>query len=244
MRIWFLSALLLMIAPIISAQDAIEIAPGEPVTVQVNAEAPALLTFVGAANERFTLTTEALGDEPIDTVLEVLTPQMQQLAYSDDRLLADGQIDRNAHLTDLFLPEVGLYTIRVDSFNGVSEGEVVISLEALPRSEAEIEDLDSATRIQTKLRQGEVFSYSITLEAEAQLTITARDLSGTLDPIIHLRDEAGAILASNDDHTSDDLTLNLFDAQIVDFGIGDSSIVQLEVLDFLGRAGDIEIRIE
>lgn len=244
MRRFLLCMSVLLLALVINAQEVLEIEFDAPLTVEVRADDPALLTFAGTAATRISLSTETLGDEPMDTVLEVLTPEMQQLAYSDDRLLEDGAIDRNAHLTDLLLPKDGLYTVRVDSFNGVSEGMVEVVLLSEPPFETAPEEIDAGLVIQTKLRPSDIFTYTLDLDAEAVLTITARDLSGTLDPVIYLRDETNMIVASNDDHDSTNTSLNILDAQITDFTIEAAGSYQLEVLDFLGRAGEIEILVQ
>jgi hypothetical protein len=50
------------------------------------------------------------------------------------------------------------------------------------------------------------------------------------------------VLAQNDDHASTNLTLDIFDAQIV-YDAPDDAPLTIELREFLGRAGLIELVI-
>ena len=51
------------------------------------------------------------------------------------------------------------------------------------------------------------------------------------------------LLALNDDHGSGDLTLNVLDAKLAEIGAGVGQY-QLQVSDFSGAAGTVELTIE
>lgn len=225
------------------AQEPPDLSADEPLTVQVTAEEPALLTYLGMAGQHIRVTTQVEDSDLFDSVLELLTPAGQQLAYSDDQLREDGTLERNAQLL-VRLPEDGRYTIRVDSFNGVSTGAVTVELNVLPDFEVTVTEADDRSVITVNMLAGVAFTYPLDLPAAAQVTITARDLSGTIDPILTLRDAAGDMLASNDDHNSADTRLNIFDAQLVDVPLAAPGRYEIEVADFLGRVGTVEVTIQ
>lgn len=235
--------LMLCVGIVAQAQHDTTLTLGESVTVQVTADDPAMLEFEGQAGQYLSLMASAQDAQQLDPVLEVLTPQMRQLAYSDDSRTRDDSISKEAQITALHLPEDGVYTVRVDSFNGVSEGAVEVILTQVDIFDTTLDVTAAQTTIISKLPEDTIFSHSYALEADAPISITVRDLSGTLDPVLRVHDRDGALLALNDDHATTDTTLNVFDAQIRDFTLADATDIRLEVVDFLGRAGTIEVII-
>ena len=214
-----------------------------PIQVQVTADKPGVLIYENSTSGSvFTIETRALS-EAFDSVVWVVDVDNHLLAYNDNALVS-GEIETNAYLANLTLIEAGRYTIYVDSFNGVSEGEVEVVLREHDIFAVVVEETDNATIITASLPEDSVFAYPLVLEAPEILTITARDISGTLDPYLRIVDSSGNILISNDDHHSTDLTLNLFDAQIAEWEAPENATYTIEVLDFLGRAGEIEVQIE
>jgi len=141
------------------------------------------------------------------------------------------------------LPEAGTYYIRIDSFNGVSEGEVEVTISIADKFIPATIEEDTTTQITLRLPPSKVFDYSLSVEAGDLLMIRAHDLSGMIDPVLLLLDEDGNILAQNDDHGTDDLTLDTFDAQISDFAIESDGVLTVQVYDFLGREGSVELTI-
>jgi len=234
---------------ITAAQDAPTITLDEPQTVTLNADAPAMLIYSAEESHYITVTTRAIsgGDDLPDTVLEVLTLDYERLAYDDDTVFVENGeivIQRDAQLPDLLLPEPGDYRIRVDSFNGVSEGEVEVLVTLADKFTPTIETDENTTTIQARLPLAKVFTYDISVEAGEQLTLTARDATGAIDPVLRLLDESGAIIAENDDHQSDDLRLNAFAARIAGYNVDADGVLTVQVFDFMGREGSIEIWIE
>lgn len=233
-----------------SAQEMPMLQPGTPITLTLTADAPALLQFEGQAGAVVSLSAAAVeGDEAaLDTTLAVIAPDGAQIAYDDDthRISDTGEtlIERDAQLPALRLPLDGVYTVRVDSFNGVSEGAVRVSLRVVADPFAQqIETTGDTTRIALTLPAQAVYQRRLSLEAGAQVTITARDTAGTLDPLLRLRDAQGDIVAQNDDHATGDPSLNVLDAQITAWTVPAGGDYTLEVLDFVGAAGTLHLTI-
>ena len=93
------------------------------------------------------------------------------------------------------------------------------------------------------LRPHTPFTCWLELDEAGTLTASARDTSGTLDPVLRLFDADMNLLALNDDHGSGDLTLNVLDAKLAEIGAGVGQY-QLQVSDFSGAAGTVELTIE
>lgn len=230
---------LLLFAPG-QTQEHIPITLDEPVEVSVVALAPTTLLYEAQQDGYVTIDVRALeeGDAALDSVLWVLDAESRWLAYDDN-----GGVGSNARLEHLWLP-AGTYTLVVDSFSGVGEGRLQVQITASSPYEAEESETEDGLQIAATLPENRVFRYEIDLRAGERLTITVRDTSGTLDPLLRLRDASGTLLASNDDHDSSDLTLNVLDARIVGWDVPAAGTYRIEVLDFLGHSGEFLLRIE
>lgn len=185
-----------------------------------------------------TVSVHARSLEPegtLDTVVYVLAADGTALAFNDD---AGGTSD--SHIAHVTLPP-GVYTVRVNSFNGVSAGQVALSIEPVDIFEAQVETQDGQTRISAALPRFAVYRYRFDGRANARVSITVRDTSGTLDPVLALKQADGRLLARNDDHNSASLLLNVLDSQISDFALPHTGEYILEVVDFLGAAGTFEL---
>jgi hypothetical protein len=247
---------------------------GEMQTVMVNAETMVMLTYEAPEAQWVQITTRAHtpeGDDlPVDTILIVRSDDEDVLAYVDDTLIvtddatSEGGIptlQNNARISALYLPSTGDYTVSVDSFNGVSEGAVDVTLfvvdafNPMPIEDIENEDAESSdaeNSIAITLPPARAYQQSITLGAGEALLISARDVQGDIDPILTLYDGAGAMLAQNDDHQSllddvpeiaPDLTLNNLDARLFYRNTSDQSLtLMFETRDFLGRTGTIHLK--
>jgi hypothetical protein len=238
--------------------DTQSIQPDGTRIVDISAVAPALLTYDSAGDELIDIRTRALNtpaqDSALDTTLAVIAPDGQLLAYNDDTLLppiepntegpdAAPRLQRDAELTALYLPQAGAYTLRVDSFNGVSAGQAEVTLTQATLSETISTD-DTAETRRVYLLAGRSHREALELAADSRVTISAQDASGTLDPLLRLIAPDGRVIASNDDHNSDDLTLNVFDAQIRAVLPGTAGRYTVEIRDFTGAAGVILLHMQ
>ena len=183
-------------------------------------------------------------ENPIDTTLQVIDPDGKPLAFNDDHhTQRDDLAATDSVLENLQLTAVGTYTLRLNSFNGVSKGQVELVFEPGDIYEAAIQDDGDTTIITAKLPAFGRYTYTFSSEGSETLTITARDTSGTLDPLLRLRDPSGEVVAFNDDHAAFNLSLDTFDAQIVDFAVAEAGEYSVEVTDFAGRVGTFELTI-
>jgi len=218
----------------IHAQEALVI--GNIASVAVGADAPTSLTFAGVTGETVLISTRADASDELDTVLRLIAPSGFQIAYNDDTLLADGT-ERNAQLL-VTLPEDGEYTLLVDSFNGVSEGITQVTLEKLNPFG------DDVLRI--VLLSNRVYASAMVVKVEggevARFVIRVRDLNGGLDPTLRVYDADGSLIARADDQNSQ-TTLNSLDVFLVLEELS-AGTYTLEITDFLGRAGELELIVE
>lgn len=232
--------MLFVLVLVLQAQEIDHLVLDEALRIQLAPDAPVQLLYVADNPQTVNISARAVSDadDAPDAVLWILDSADQLLAYNDN--YGD---DSNARIEDLYLPHAGSYTIYVDSFNGVSEGQVEVFIEAHNRFNEEIESGDNSMLIRATLPEDSIYLHEIEFSAEETITIRVRDTSGTLDPYLRVLNSAGEVLVLNDDHHSADTTLDIFDARIADWTVPDDGLYQIEVRDFLGRAGDFELII-
>lgn len=229
------------------AQGTPNLEPDTPLVVSITADEPAVVIYESPGDEVLDFSVRALSDD-LDTTLALLGPDDELLAYNDDTLVQDDagnpQVQRNPQLDAVYLAQAGRYRLRVDSFNGVGEGEAELLVSASPSvmllGAAGTEDTQVYA---VRLLAGARAIIELDLSAGQRLTLTARDTSRTLDPVLRLSDAAGVMLAENDDHGSADLTLDVLDAQITDVEIVSDGTYQVMVWDFMGAAGRLELQV-
>jgi hypothetical protein len=245
MRRVCLILLLLLTLPLSAQEDnARPLTLNDEAVVTVVVDAPAILTLDNAtAGAVITITARAVDGTQVDPVLWLVDSEARLLAYNHNTLAADGLIDVAAAITNLVLPTAGLYTIYVDSFNGVSTGEVEVTIRETDRFNIIVDETGSLHVMRLSLPEDSIFVYPITVQQGDIMTITVRDGNRQLDPYIRIVNSNGVPVMSNDDHTSADLSLNIFDARITDWQVPADDTYMLEVSDFLGRAGNVLLEI-
>jgi hypothetical protein len=245
MRRVCLILLLLFIFPLQAQEnDARPLTLNDEAVVTVAADAPVTLTLDNdTAGAVITITARAVDSTQVDPVLWLVDREARLLAYNHNTLTDEGLIDVAAAIPNLVLPTAGLYTIYVDSFNGVSTGEVEVTIRETDRFNVVVEETGSLHVMRLTLPEDSIFVYPITVQEGDSITITVRDGNRQLDPYIRIADSNGNPIVSNDDHASDDLSLNIFDARIADWQVPTDDTYMLEVSDFLGRAGNVLLEI-
>lgn len=236
--IWWVIILFYMVFVAIAQDIAIEV--DSPITVTIG-ESPAWLSYDGSAGEIITLSTlTTVTSTAPDTTIEILYPDGHRLDYVDDVVLADGTVKSDAVLQDIELPVDGIYRVRIDSFNGVSDGDVEVILQQ-PANAYNVITADVLCIVTGDVADQLV--YTLDVEADRSVSIVARDASNTIDPVLWVYTEEGKLLAFNDDHQSNDLTLNVLDAKIEDLMIATDHQLTFVVRDYLGREGRVELII-
>jgi len=243
--------LTLSCARFVLAQDFDFIIVDEPRTVNITPNRPAQLIYEAQhAHEVISIQTQALtskDDFPLDTVITLLNPALQQIAYNDDVRVSNGnedpQIIRDARLENIQLGEIGQYTLVIDSFNGVSTGEVEVTVNHSNPFDEQIIEIDDTLQIIAELPSGFVYTYVFDAVVGDTFTFTARDIANTIDPLLRILDEQGNVLSWNDDHESADTRLNVLDARIAAWEAAESGQYLITVIDFLGKSGKFELTI-
>ena len=211
-----------------------------PILFSLDGKTPAFFDYVGQTDETITITLRATSDldaQLNNPILEIWDIHGKRMAYNDN--FPNEANPRDAQLSNIRLTETGIYTIRADTYGGVFAGEFEITITSSDPFEKQITDDDMIFY----LPRYAIFGESVTFKAGDVVTITAQDLSGTLDPFLWITTPDGAIIAENDDHTSADFGLGLLDSRITDLTIPQTGDYQIHVRDFLGRAGHIRLTI-
>lgn len=219
------------------------IEPGETMTVELDGSGPVLLALAGAAGDVLTITARGPADDdnPLnDPVLAVLRENGMWLAYNDNHRGngEDGSLRPvDARLTDLTLPADERYLIRVDTYSGIYAMPVTVSVDQGELYALTVDQSEAGLiRIEAALPAHRPFTYVLDLEAGTAWTITAQDSDGMLDPLLIVTGPDDEIIAQNDDHDSDDLTLNAFDSRLR-LPVDTAGRYRVTVRDFLGRSG-------
>lgn len=230
--------------------------PADPLTldesrvVMLDGNGPALLEFAAVSGDVVTIIARTLepdnGErEARNVVVDVLDESGVRLAYNDNHFLDnDDLLPTDAAIEKLILPESGTYTIRVNTYGGIFLGEVEVTLLEADLYEAAITESDGLLTITALLPAHQRYTYMFEVAVGDVLQITARDTSGTLDPVLRLVDDSGALIAFNDDHGTASTELDVFDAMLRDVMIEAGGRYTVIVGDFLGRAGAFELEIE
>ncbi len=213
---------------------------GETFVLSITADNRASIDYVVENKAEYvTIQAHSIEDEAelLDPVMWVVDSQNHLIAYNDN--FSD---DNSTGVENLFLPP-DRYTIWIDSFNGVSEGEVEVQIEpANPFNEVSSVNDDGVITIDVRLPEDAIYRYMLELSENDIVTISVRDTSGTLDPYLSILENNSPLL-SNDDHQSSDSTLNRLDSRISEWHVLSDNTYIIEVRDFLGNAGEFELVI-
>jgi hypothetical protein len=202
--------------------------------IPISAEAPGLRWHPARPGVPIQITATAVdaGENTPDLVLWLVLDG-RVVAYNDNQ----GESSNPSII--LMSPEDAVYSIYIDSFNGVSTGTAEVLVTLLdPFNLQTLEESDDLTQLSLHLPESQIFRHVFL--ASGDVSISAKDLSGNLDLYIRLYvDEQ--VIAVNDDHNSEDSTLGQFDSWL-SLSL-ETEFYMLEVRDFLGNAGQIEITI-
>lgn len=234
MRLHIVLLLFLGIASLATAQDTAEIVieADETITVSVSADAPAQVIYQPETVPQYIMITAESANEAFDPVVWVIDAEDRLRAYNNN---VEGT---QAQINNLLLSEDG-YTIYVDSFNGVSTADVELTITVVDPFEETITEENLTTEISFTLLEDTIYAYTFQATTEQTITITAQDVSGLLDPFLQITDASGEVITHNDDHASADLTLDTLDARISDWRVPAGGLYTIEIIDFLGRSGEI-----
>jgi hypothetical protein len=220
----------------------------QPLTVALSAAQPVTLTYRVETPQRVTI--RAVGLDGTDPVLLLFNQEGRLLAYRDDVSAGDS----SAVLQQIDLA-IGAYQLWVDSFSGLLDGRVEVTLTPIDLDARPVSTSRFPFALQLPLPHNESQRISFRGTVGQRITVTARDLSGDLDLRLLLYNDAGNILAENDDHQPSETQqnevqqeetarLNLLDAQIMQFSLPSDGIYTLAISDFLGTQGEFELTFQ
>lgn len=207
-----------------------------PIRFELDGISPQFFYYAGTRGEIVTITMTSLSnvDDALNNpILEIWDVTGKRIAYNDDR----SHDDRNAQLAHIRLLYDGDYTIRADTYGGIYAGEFEITI----RRSDPFRQIEIPNGLDFDLPPYSIFTDTLRLQAGDILTISAQDLSDTLDPLLWITAPDGRRIAQNDDHTSSDLALGVLDAQIADLNIITTGDYTIHVRDFLGRNGRVRL---
>ncbi len=227
-------------------QTGLTITDGAPVVISlVGGQGAIDLFYTAAEAQTINVTARSVTPGAIDTTLQVLTADNDNLGFNDDHeTRRDDLSNRDSVLEDVELPDAGVYIIRVTSFTGASTGSVEVTLEVSERGG--IGEISEPVVVNERLRSNRTFETTFEGNEGDVVTITVRDLpddDADIDPLVTLLDEDGEVLAENDDHENRDTTLDLFDARIENFILPSDGTYTIEVDDYFGDPGEFELTI-
>ncbi len=204
--------------------------PGVIVGGILSQDAPAQdWTFNGIAGQVVTFTAiDATGQGTLDVAIRLLAPNEIEEIYNDDQGGEDPIAALDAQITNHILAASGSYKVRVETVAGsgtyqlgmVEDRLFNLSLDGATQLEGQIQPALPAQRWLFEGQAGQVFT--ITMQAE----------TGTLDPLLRLWDEDGAMVAENDDAADSALGKN---AQIVQVSLPTAGTYTLEAGRFSGE---------
>ncbi|PJF23045.1 MAG: hypothetical protein CUN56_02885 [Phototrophicales bacterium] len=228
-----------------SVPDTQYIRIGESQIITLNGETPSQVWFTASAGDVLTIILTSQDNDPLaNPVLAVQDANNQQLAYNNNHFTNDPDLrPTDAVIQALWIKADGEYRIIANTYGGIYAGDVVLTLMRDDLFDITITTSDTQTVITGDLPASTPYHYPFSARAGDVISVTLRDTSGTLDPILTLVDANGQVIAQNDDHAGDDLTLNVFDSKLHQVILPHTNEYTLIVRDFLGMSGTFEMVI-
>jgi hypothetical protein len=221
-----------------------------PVEVQLTGSGAVDVRYTGNVNEVISVTARSLETSGVlDTTLEVLDSSNTRLGYNDDHGSTRTDLDNfDSYIRDLKLTSGGELIIRVSTFTGAGAGRVEVlltsSLAAAAPTQTPSTPSTGPEVVTGAVPEGGTFDQTIAVQSGEVLTITVRATDNALDPKVALVDASGSILVENDDHGTNDATLDTFDSRISNFTVTTGGTFTIQISGFAGSGGSFEMTIE
>ena len=242
------------VGPVVTVTPVDVVLTGETDSLSAVVEAGSSYTynFNGRPNQVTTITVMAGATGDLDPKVTLLGPDGLVLAENDDHADSDpnlGSLD--SRISGFILPAEGTYSVVVSGFantsgafeltieRAVDGGESIVT----PVGPVSTPSMDGQeATISGQVRAGETFTHEVAMTAGDVYTITVRG-QGDFDSRLIVSDPEGFVAAENDDHASDDRSLDTFDSQVENLIIQDTGTYTLEVADYGGDAGSFDLVI-
>ncbi|HVU14551.1 MAG TPA: PPC domain-containing protein [Phototrophicaceae bacterium] len=229
-----------------------------PQTVQLSGTTPVILTYKTVGNETVSITARSLeAEDVLDPTLTVLDPSGNQIASNDDHRTSRTDLaPHDSLIANLTLTDSGRYSVEVAAADPSQAGSVEV-LVSTPKAGDDTTNGGNTSGDNSGSQQtnanGQTIDdvvpdhgqYTTTFQANAGdvYTITVRATDNKLDPETSILDSNGTVVASNDDHESNDPALGPSDSQIPDFTIPATDTYTIQITGFAGIGGAFELTI-
>lgn len=220
-------------------------------TVVAFSGSPVDLRYSGSTGEVISVTARSLAGDSLDVTVEVLDASGTRLAYNDDHGSARTDLTpRDALIRDLNLFSAGDVTIRVSTFVGSGAGDIEVLVESgsaaapTPEPGGTASTTGGSETIDGVVVDGSSFTHQMIVQAGETLTITVAATDNALDPRVALISPSGAPVAQNDDHGTDNSSLDRFDSRISDQVVTEAGTYTIEITGFGGVGGSFVLTIE
>jgi hypothetical protein len=224
----------------------IPLIPAETSQIITITDGSARLIYRAGGAQQVMISARVQSPVPLDLTLMVLDASDTPIAFNDDHAVEYTRLgERDPLLTDLTLT-AGDYTLVIRTFDGTGSGaaEVMVTTAPAPPDETQLAALNTGReQIEFSVPQFNVFDYPVQVYAGQKLTISARALTPNFDPILELLDASLTLIGSNDDHDGDDPALEVRDAQISNYEVGETATFIARVRGFAGGGGNVELTI-
>jgi hypothetical protein len=219
---------------------ALPITPNTLISVSLDGESPAYYKFSGVAGQAVTIDfMQADDDVPLNNPVLGLIADGRLLAFNNDA----HPNTKDAQIRSYVLPVTGEYWIYADTYGGIYAGDLTLTLTFVDSIISHSSQNQSSTMVNVLMPARQVYRYQMDFQAGDTVTLTAQSRTTGQDLVLWLYDEAGNLLAYNDDHGIIDDTLNDLDAQIRDFVIPSDGTFEIVVSDLLDTAGEFMLMI-
>ncbi|MFN8379617.1 MAG: pre-peptidase C-terminal domain-containing protein [Anaerolineae bacterium] len=211
------------------------------ITGEIAADEQFETPFDAQAGDVFTITVRATGGDLDPQVGVFADNENDLLFYNDDQ--GDTYPDlapTDSVISNLIIQETGTYDVLVagyDTTSGTFEVTIERTATGAPLGTPEVQTASG------KLQSNGVYTYNVTLPEGAYVTITVMAGDDVFDPQLTLVDPNGVVVATNDDHSSEDDSLRFTDSRIRNFFVTTPGEYTVEIRGYQGSGGPFSLTI-
>lgn len=224
--------------PAMTPTTATALGQEQVINDQIESNGGYVYTLDASAGDVYTFTARAVSGN-LDPQVYIYDSSDNLIAANDDHSSSDrslGQFD--ARIQNLIFQQSGTYTVEVYGYSDTAGGFALIITPVA--TGAPTGPGQQAVETGTLQSRG---SFTTTFDAQAgdYVTVTARALSGDLDPQLAVLDPSGRLVADNDDHHSVDSSLGTFDSKIQNILITRPGTYTIEVRGYADTSGSVAV---
>lgn len=220
-----------------SAQPEIQVITGEVVSEEIFET-----SFSAQAGDVYTITVRATGGD-LDPQVGIFADNEDELLYyHDDQGDTDpGLAPTDSLLSNVIIQQSGVYDVLVAGYQTTS-GPFEMTIERVATG-APLGEPQEIASVPGKLQSNGVFTFPVSLPEGAYVTITVMAGDDVFDPQLTLLGPNGAVVAANDDHSSEDEALGFYDSRIRNFFVAAPGEYTVEIRGYQGSGGPFRLTI-